>query len=432
MENLIESSFYLQRPAIVSTQWIPLGKNNITALNRFIGSHKQYTEPTEFGIKGCFKDISRGSFKMQEKGILLTPKRFDFSSFVEMEIEDEFGFAGIKLDSSGYARIGIEAEKPHLCTNLLKSISSDLNFRFVKGLYPVLTDSQIDLLQSIYGTKEIIDKPFYTSAYPLFVAEAITDKEKKILTGEQKNKAILALTDWIIYSFECDNSEIFVGISGILCLGAPSEELKKILDHIIFTQSIFTVSQRLYDRTNALSRIIHNFRDEIPRSKLKKLTRINDYTTEAASDFSRLEVLNNMLNASIQTMQAKWEEMPQSLCLSEEIAIRIKSAYNDELDKASDREINLSHLKNELENVDENLNQRMNQIITKNSEFMNIILLLMTVLTVVGFGDIFGLSLIQKIIVLGIMLPFMFTALFYIKNYLTNYREDKKLKKGKI
>jgi hypothetical protein len=405
---------YLVNPSIVVSQWIPLGKNNITALNRFIGSHKKYKSPTEFGIEGSLDSLSKGSFKMDKNGVLLKPVGFDFSNYIDLIMTDSFGDVALHLDYTGYSRLGFKVgnSTDKLSVSSIKSHCSDLNLRLVEGFYPVLSRPQRSLLESLYGSDNIINEYYKSSGYALIIAEDFTGSEEDIPQ----------LTDWITETISYRDCKIYIGMNSTLCIGTPDENVLKILDHIAFTQTLFTITQRLFSRLNSCTRQLESSRENITGAKLNKLKRISTTVSDISTDFSRLEVVDSMLKLSI---SEKKEELIGLKNHETDLVHDLLSRYKDEEDKTEDRALLLSYLKNELDGLNDDLNLRMDQLISKNGDFMNIVLLIMTILTVVGFGDIFGLNFIQRIIIIAIMVPFSLVAMLFIKDYLKSYKKKK-------
>lgn len=418
----------LQNTRILSAQWIPMGINNLIALNRFLGSHKGYESGTEFGIKGNFSNIKQGTFDMTQKGVMLKPGKFDFNHFVNMDMEDNEGHLGVYADSLGHVRI---AAKTDPCENgyeqhILKELSGKLNRRMVQGFYPVLSETQQDMLHTLYGSDNLVQEPFRTISYSLIIAESCSIPIRDTATILKAQKDIFApICDWLTDHFSYNSCHIFVGQSACICIGEPDESLKSYLHHLLFIKSLYQVSQRLYARISSLSKDIQQSRNAISGAQLKHLTRINKKSTQFAAYFARLDTLDKTIISAIEKQRSIYDRF----CRDHAELSLLQTDFSIEIEKSSDRTVIIDHLKNELDNLNEASAQRMDEMMSQNGEFMNIVLLVMTILTIVGFGDIFGLSIKQNLIIAGIMLPFIVVAFVYIRNYFKNYSSSKKSRK---
>jgi hypothetical protein len=413
-------------PAILVNQWVPMGRNDLTALNRFLGSHKRYTSATEFGIEGRMGDLDRGSFQMEREGVLLRPSAYEFSTFVDLEMTDRDGTVAMHVDHAGTARASVRHRASDTGCHWVdvvdvKRTAAQLEHRLVRGFYPVLTEPQRDLLETLYGSERLTRETYRTVTYALVIAPRLSvpvSSARSFL--EEHPQALTGFTDWIQHAFSAHGCHVFVGMAGTVVVGKPTPEVRHLLEHILTAQTLFAMSQRLYSRISAMSRRIENARRAIPHARLRRLAAINRETSVTRTEVARLQVLDRMFTQPLAVQRDACQRLLAEMDLTTK-AGWLAEQYAIQLDIAADRELNQVQLETEISGLVDALGQRTDEIMTRNGEFMNIVLLVMTILSVVGFGDIFGFSARQMIVLVAIMVPFALVAVFYINHFVRNY-----------
>lgn len=417
---------YIESPKILVTQYIPMGKNNMVSINRHIGAHKAYKAPTEFGMKGAVKDIKNGIFQMERSGVFLKTAEYSFSNYINAELKTELDTEkkmGLSLDKDGMCSLGININNRKFTTDEIKIILGKITYRSVDYVYSILTDEQQSLLSTLYGVEDILSSHFAITAYGLVITNSLGEGIEMINTKEFRLNyphKIDAITDWVIDDKTVEGCHIFIGMRAAICFGKPSKNLRFLLQTVLFLKSIFNASFRLFSLIWALGKTIKNFNDEIPQSSYKKLKSFNMEIAVINNTISRLKILDKMMNVAIAQKKLKWdnsESKNQFLNI-----FRIEDDFKDEIDKSNDRDLILEQIGVDLQGLRDSVEQRMELIMTKNSEFLNVVLLVLTLISVIGIADILGFNIFELGVVLVVMIPFIIASTIYIKNYIRNFR----------
>ena len=420
---------YIESPKILVTQYIPMGKNNMVSINRHIGAHKAYKAPTEFGMRGAVKDIKNGVFQMEKSGVFLKTVEYSFSNYINAELKNELDTEnkmGLSLDKDGMCSLGININNRKFTTDEIKIILGKITYRSVDYVYPILKDEQQSLLSTLYGAEDILSSHFSITTYGLVITnslgEGIEINNTKEFRLNHPHK-IDAITDWIIDDNTVEGCHIFIGMRAAICVGKPSKNLRFLLQTVLFLKSIFNASFRLFSLIWALGKTIKNINDGIPQSSYKKLKSFNMEIAVINNAISRLKILDKMMDVAIAQKKLKWDNSESKKQFSN--IFRIEDDFKDEIDKSNDRNLILEQIGVDLQGLRASVEQKMDLIMTKNSEFLNVVLLVLTLISVIGIADILGFNVFELGVVLVVMIPFIIASIVYIKNYIRNFRSKK-------
>jgi len=412
-------------PHIVVSQWIPMGINNMVSLNRHLGSHKKYAAPTEFGMLGEIESIKDAEFKMKKPGVFLYSVDFDFSNYVDAHLKnslDSNNTIGLRVDKTGLASFGVNISNTSLSLDESKIAIGKLTYRFADYLFPILTDVQQDMLDILYDVEDILKSHFAITTYSLIITDSLgvsAESSKQFL--EKYPLKIDAITDWILQDNTIDNCQVFIGMRAAICVGKPSKQLQSALQQMLFTKSIFNVSLNLFSLIWNLGKKLRLINKQVPDAGYKVLKAFNLEIGRLNNELSLLSVLDEMLQVSIQDKKEIWNTSESKKSFPQNI-FNIDRDFKDENAKTEDRRLILKELTTYLEGVRDNIEQRMDLILTKNSEYLNLIVLALTVITVISVADIFSFNVNQWAVVLLAMIPFIAASMLYVKNYLRNFK----------
>lgn len=417
---------YIESPKILVTQYIPMGKNNMVSINRHIGAHKAYKAPTEFGMKGAVKDIKNGIFQMEKSGVFLKTAEYSFSNYINAELKtslDTENEMGMRLDKDGLCTLGIKANNRKFTADEIKIILGKITYKSVDYIYSILTDEQQRLLSTLYGVEDILSSHFSITTYGLVITDSLGEGIEINNTKEFRlnyPRKIDAITDWIINDNSVEGCHIFIGMRVAICIGKPSKNLRFLLQNILFLKSIFNASLRLFSLIWALGKNIKNINEAIPQSSYKKLKSFNMEIAVINNAISRLRILDKMMDVAIAQKKLKWDNSESKKHFPN--TFRIDDDFNDEIDKSNDRDLILEQIGVDLKSLRDSIVQRMDLIMTKNSEFLNVVLLVLTLISVIGIADILGFNIFELGVVLVVMIPFIIASIIYIKNFIRNFR----------
>ncbi|MFX1310838.1 MAG: hypothetical protein ACFE8C_14160 [Promethearchaeota archaeon] len=421
-----DKEILIESPRILVTQFIPMGKNNMISINRHIGAHKKYGTPTEFGMKGAVKNIKKGNFQMEKSGVFLTTVDYSFSGHINTHLKTSLyadDIIGLNLDKDGFSSLGISIPGKNLTTDEIKILIGKLSYRSVDYVYAILTDVQQALLGTLYGVSDIMNSHFAISTYSLINAESFGEGIDFSNTADFISKyprKVDAITDWIIDHGTVDGCHIFIGMRATVCIGIPSKNLRIALKNMLFLKSCFNTSLRLFSIIWSLSKQVKKINDAIPNSNYRELKRFSLDISEINNLISRIRVLDQMIDVAIEKKKNEWE----SYDFREQIPqfFRIEEEFEDEIDKSNDRDLILEQIAVDIEALREGIEQRMDLIMTKNSEFLNVVLLILTLISVIGIADLLGLDILQWSIVVLAMIPFLYASIIYLRNYIRNFK----------
>jgi hypothetical protein len=120
------------------------------------------------------------------------------------------------------------------------------------------------------------------------------------------------------------------------------------------------------------------------------------------------------------TIESKLESFLSSAEPNTTYFKEIHQSFKDELEKSEDRMVITNQMTIDLQSLRDQLQQRISLIMTKSGQRLNLILLVLTVISVMSIGEILGFRNDMLILVLVIIIPFIIIA---IKSYI-QYRKD--------
>jgi hypothetical protein len=409
-------------PKLILSHWVPMGINNLIALNRHVGAHKKYTSPTAFGMKGSVKDLHKGAVQMDGNGALLRPIDFHFSDYLKAELatrNNPESVKGLEIHKDGACFMGIDFEESISVTQLKEAFGT-LEAEFISEFVPILNENQQSLLKTCYHVKNIELLKGSMTAYGLILAESLEtpiSTTDEFLQNEETKNLLTPLTDWITESFTYENCHVFIGMRAMVCVGKPNKALLAYLKQSTFLKSLFNMSLRLHSVLWEYNKKIESMSRRIPLSTYKELKKFSFQFSELQNNFSRLQIVFSQLMNAIETNQ---EDALNNSDLGDSLSNQIQNTYKAELEKSADRQTLLKQMNLDLQSLRDQVQQKSSLIMTKSSQRLNVILLVLTVISVPSIGQILGFE--KEMIILGsiVGIPFVFIA---IKNYI-QYRKD--------
>jgi hypothetical protein len=416
-------SINLQNPEIHTATWLPFGRNEMEALNRFVGSHKKYTSPTEFGIGGIVNDLGKGSFTMKNHGIFLVPVDYSFTNYLHARLKEDYHSNreyGLSVYKNGLTALGV-SHNGQMDIDDAKMITGQLTYQFTDCVFPVLNDVQQSLISSLYEEEDLSRARHKIHSYSLVTCDpdGIEYKSSEELLQAHPN-TVEALTDWIIAHTTIENCHIFMGMAAILCVGKPTRELKEALRYVLYLQTCLKTSQRMHSLLWSLRKRIHNVRNSIKVSNYKNLKENNELICVLNDHLSKLKVFDGLLRKETMEMAEKWNEVTFP---PDDFKERVHHRYRDEVEKSDNREATISQLTEELAVLTSEVENRLELIMTRDNMRLNIILLILTIVSVLGVAEVVGFSKEQWQVVAAFLLPFTFITIIYIRNFLKNFNK---------
>ncbi|MEE4258687.1 MAG: hypothetical protein V2I62_02935 [Bacteroidales bacterium] len=407
-------------PSIVICEWLPMGRNNMSALNRHLGSHKQYKAPTEFGMEGVVEDISKGQFKMKNSGCFLEPVDFTFSGSLKATLKNNFKdqqAKGVELDKDGCCYIGLKL-KNKVPIDKTKELIGKTEIEFTRQFVPLLADNQVDLLECAYGVDDIIASPFALSSYSMVVTDALIGADNKevaindteeFIKSEEFSNVLMPVTDWIISHFTIKGCHIFIGMKAMVCIGPYPEPVKELLKGILFQKTILNVSMRMFSNLWAKNKRLTSISESIPKATYKLLKDFNVELGKINNHFSRQNVVSDMMIDAIKKKRTNWDKLIAENKLFQRLDTG--EGLKEEQEKSEDRILIIKQMYIDIEGLRDQLQQRMSLIMTKNGQQLNLTLLVLTLISVLGIADIFGFTFRKTILVIFVVAPFIYFAI---------------------
>lgn len=417
-------SFLLKNIEAYSATWLPFGRSNMEALNRFVGSHKKYTSATEFGIKGSIKDMGEGAIAMKEHGVFLTPIEYDFTGFLKAVLREESNTSkefGVYLSKFGLATLGIDIEeKEALTTDEVKIICGKLNYKFSSCVMPLLTDVQQGLVNSLYEVSRSADIGYKLHSYSLVkcTIDEASDMGNSDQFLENFGAEVASITDWVMDHTTIDGCHIFVGMAACLCVGATTPQVEAYLQNLMYVHSCHKTAQRLHSLLWSIRRQIQNYRKEISSGSYKILKKTNDQICVTNDLLSKISVFDQMLRDETRLLFDDVEEKFSSGSLG----VHLIKDYEHEIEKSENRDVTIQQLMEEVNVLSSELENRLELIMTKDNMQLNLILLVLTVISILGVAEIIGFSKEQWGVVGVFLGPFGVFILFYLRKFLKNYQ----------
>jgi hypothetical protein len=358
------------------------------------------------------------------------PEKYQFTTFLQARLKESYyddNELGFGIHKNGLATLGV-SHSGILSIDEAKLITGKLTYKFADCVFPVLNEVQRSLLSSVYDEKEIMSAPHKIYSYSLI--KGICPEWDYNSTDEilQKHPHVIdALTDWIIDHTTMGNCQIFMGMAAVLCLGDPDEETDNILKFILYLQTCMKTSQRLHSLLWSLRKRIQNIRNNIKNSNYKTLKENNELICELNDNLSKIKVFDELLRNETDEMTSLWDKIHFEDSRFKE---RISENFRDEVEKSENREATIQQLTEELNVLTSEVENRLELIMTRDNMRLNIILLILTVISVLGVAEVVGFTEEQWKVVVVVLLPFVFLTVFYMRNFLKNFnKRDKKTNK---
>jgi len=397
-------------PKIVVCEWIPMGINNLIFLNRHIGAHKNYSSPTAFGMKGQIDDLHQGSFVMDGKGVLLRPTAYDFSQFLKAEISYSPELnknKGLEIDKDGACYTGINI-KENIRITEAKKIIGKIESEFAEEILPIMKETQLSLLRTSYGVTKNEDLKKVMSSFSLVITDSlgVSIQDTDSFLEDSETKAIfMPVTDWILDHFTHKNCHVFIGMKGAICVGKPGSYLLEFLKQTLFLKTLFNVSNILFSNMWNSMKILEEIGRKTPKAKFKALQKFNLDLTRLQYTFSRQKIVCDELTKIVNSKMVQIKDYPEELKVQYH---KLNKGYNEELEKSNNRKVLTEQMSIDLQGLRELLTQRTSLIMTKNSQQLNLILLILTVISVIGIGELVGFTTDKLILVSLVIAPFIF------------------------
>ncbi len=429
----------LSKPKILVAQYIPMGKNHMLSLNRHIGAHKSYISPTEFGLKGEIKDIAISKFKMKERGVLLTVDEADMHSYSKLQLstyenpEQKFS---LKLDQDGLSYLGADYFKSTMELDDVKVTIGKMSYNVAKYVYPILTDAQQEQLSILYGcdcVETLIACPFTTPSYSLVISEKINGVTKFTNAEDfvKKNgKVIDAITDWILWKETIDNIHIFIGMRAAVAIGKLTEPIRHSLDKILFLESMFNASFRMFSKIWTTSKAIKRINNQVSNARYNQLKEIEKEMIVLGKELTLLKVLDKTLDESLESKRKEWEKLQKTKHKTpKSLFVFIDKLFQDEIEKAYDRDLMIDIISSDISALQGLISQRVDLILTRNSEILNIIALVFTLLSLFGISGVRYFAMEQWVYIIPLLGIFLIVIILYLNHSIRNFLGRRKTRR---
>lgn len=407
---------------IFTSTWIPIGKSNMEAMNRFVGSHKRYTTPTEFGIEGQIEDLSKGTFQMKKHGVFLTPQNYNTTNYLHANIKEQINSQqtyGLSAYKSGLINLGVQL-KNEISPTEAKTITGKLGYKITSSIFPILNDVQKSLISNIINAKDISTAHYKVPVYSLIKCSdnnSIKGTNSKEIFANHTPE-IECLTDWVIHHASINNCHLFIGSAATLCIGTTNKACENTLLHLQFLQASNNTSQQLHAMLWSLRKKIHKLRESSKKGNYRTLKQNNDLICDHNSRLLKIKTFDELLRNETKDMTREWEKVKTD---KNKIHNYIQESYLNEVEKTENRSVTIEQLSEDLDVLSTELESRLDLIMTRDSMTLNIILLALTIISLLGVGEIAGFSNRQWKIVALFLIPFGIVSLIYLRNFLKNF-----------
>lgn len=410
-------------PKIYAATILPIGKNNIESLNRFVGSHKRYTSPTEFGSTGEVTQKEEGSFSMQKHGILLSPESYSFCSYLKAnvsEYDDKDKKFGLSLYKSGLSVLGMRLENA-FSVDKLKQITGQLSYKITDCVFPVLNEGQQSIVSATLQSDDLSKSWYKTHVYSLISCEESpfgTLEPDEILKTNSND--VEALTDWVLSSHKLENGILFIGMAAMLYIGKHNTKTDDILRQILYLKTCNKVSHHQHTVLWSFRKQLQNLKESGKRGNYKILKTNNESICSHNDILSKIQVFDNLLEKETEIIAHQWED---THLVEDELHNLISEGFSDEVEKSIERSKTINLLTKELEVLSSELENRLELLMTRDSMTLNIILLILTIISLLGVGEVVGFNQKQWTIVALVILPFSMISFIYLRNFLKNFNK---------
>tara|TARA_Y100001935_G_scaffold121525_1_gene100560 strand:- start:28033 stop:29319 length:1287 start_codon:yes stop_codon:yes gene_type:complete len=410
---------------VYTAAWLPFGRSNMEALNRFVGSHKKYSSATEFGIHGMISNMEKGKITMNAHGVFLTPIDYDYTGFLKAALrvnsvsESEFG---IEFNKSGLSTLGIRLEKDTIRnSDKIKMITGNLSYKYSRYVLPLLTDVQQSLLSGIYQVQNFTGIGYKLHTYSVVKCSVADQKECTADELWQKySKDISSVTDWITTKVTIDDCHLFIGMAACLCIGETTEKVDDFLKKVLYLNTSRITAQRLHSLLWSLRRRIQSYRQNIAGGSYKVLKKTNEQLCTTSNILSKVSVFDQMLRDET---RSEFHDFKKEMdAIEEPLRKEIETEFEHEIEKSENREITLQQLSDEISVLTSELENKLELIMTKDNMHLNLILLILTIISILGVAEVLDFSREQWEVVAAFVVPFGLFVIYYVYNFLRNFQ----------
>ncbi len=409
---------------VFNAAWLPFGRSNMEALNRFVGSHKKYTSATEFGVDGCINDMARGSIKMHEHGIFLSPIDYNFTGFLKAKLTQEHASKddyGLNISKNGLTCLGISLEPQNkLSLDEVKIVCGKLNYNFSNCVMPLLTDVQQSLVASLYEVADAKEAGYKLHSYALVKCKIDDEAADSTAFLEKYSQEVASLTDWVMHHETIDGCHIFVGMAACLCVGETNQNIDCLLQDLLYVNTCQKTAQRLHSILWSCRRQIQLLRDDTQNGSYTLLKQTNEKICVLNDMLSKLKVFDQMLRYETKILSEDFNKARKNN--NSPIHQKLATNFEYEIEKSENRSVTLDQLSEEVNGLSSELENRLELIMTKDNMQLNLILLILTVISILGVAEVQGFSKEQWEIVVAFLIPFGIFILFYVRKLMKNYR----------
>jgi cytochrome c oxidase subunit IV len=413
----------LSTPTIISSAWLPFGRSDLEALNRFVGAHKRYSAPTEFGSRGEITDLTKGTIQMNQHGIFLIPVDSEPTGFLKAHVAKSINnsnYFGLSIYKSGLTGLGIKINDT-MSAEELKIVSGKLANSYSDYVFPVLTDVQQSLVAGIYNEKKICDVRNKIHTYSITIGKLI--ETENLATSEILKKYqsdIEMITDWVVFHTNYNHCHVFIGMAGCLIIGEPNEETMQLINLLIFTQVCQKTAQRLHSHLWSLRRQLQVIRHELQKGSYIDLKNSHANICQINDILALTEIFDNKLRYETSDLQKHFMErqISQNCALTSFVSERL----SHETEKAENRSTTILQLTSEVSVINDEMENKLELIMTKDNMQLNLVLLILTVISAFSIAEIMNFSFEQWGLVALFIVPFSLFVLIYLRKMIKEYR----------
>ena len=138
---------------------------------------------------------------------------------------------------------------------------------------------------------------------------------------------------------------------------------------------------------------------------------------------SKLKVFDQMLRYETKILSEDFNKARKNN--NSPIHQKLATDFEYEIEKTENRSVTLDQLSEEVNGLSSELENRLELIMTKDNMQLNLILLILTVISILGVAEVQGFSKEQWEIVVAFLIPFGIFILFYVRKLMKNYRVKK-------
>lgn len=407
-----------KNPRIYAATLLPVGKNNIELLNRFVGSHKRYTSPTEFGSLGEVSYKKEGTFSLLNHGILLTPESYSFCSYLQAnvsEYHDKEKVYGLSLYKSGLTVLGLHLDND-FSVDKLKQLISQLSYKITDCVFPVLNEGQRSILSATLQVDDLSKSWYKTQSYSLVTCE-VTPFESldPIEILNMYSAELEVVTDWVISYHKIDDGVLFVGMASMLYVGKRNTLIDEILKQMLYLKSCNKMSQYIFALLWSFRKQLQSLKESCKKGNYKILKRNNDKLCKLNDVLLKIEVFDDLLGKATEEIGLQWKKTDM---IDDEFYNLISDSFLDEVEKSRERRNTINLLIKELSVLGSELENRLELLMTRDSMRLNIILLSLTIISLLGIGEVVGFTKKQWTVVVLVVFVFCIILVVYLRGFI--------------